>query len=73
MNQYETRMAAIAETVRTHGLHKVAANILRMDGIEPPVKWDDEGIGLSLGTKVAKDLTERRSIADGLTALAQVL
>jgi hypothetical protein len=73
MNQYQTRMAAIDRVIRAHGLHKVASLVMRGDGVEPPAEWTDEGVGLSLGTKLARDYADRITIADGLTALAQVL
>ena len=73
VSNYSQKLAFIADAVRSHGLHKVAAIVMRGDGVEPPAEWTDEGVGLSLGTKLARDYADRIAIADGLTALAQVL
>lgn len=64
--------AKVAAAVARHGLHKVAARVMAQDGVTPPAEWTDAGVGLALGTKLAKDLLDRRDIVEGLVALAQV-
>ena len=72
MKHFAASMERIANAVARHGLHKVAAPVFARDGLVVPSEWTDASVGQALGTKIAKDMLDRREIAVGLVALAQL-
>lgn len=65
-------IAKIAGAIRRHGLHKMAAGVLRADGVPVPTDWSMPEIAFSLGTKMAADRLAHQSIMAGLGSLYEV-
>lgn len=62
----------IARVIRNHGLHKLAAEVARADGVPAPETWELREVVAALGTKLAMDRLEQRAIQAGLEALRRV-